>query len=381
MLTAEGCRGRRERLWKHIQLDLGEVDAVLITEPAHVTYLSGFCLSAYEFRSVLAAAWLVLHSNGRAVLVADNLLRPYADAAFVDEIIDPVWYNGNASAGSRRELLVAGAKQALGNLGTRRVALEGASAPLSVVDKLREGGATWVDLGQALAVLRAKKDADEIAVFRRSVAAGEAGHAAALRELRPKMTEYDLYHLVRRAVEVSLGEPAQVYGDFVSGPRCEEIGGFASARVIEKGDLVLLDFSVVVQGYRCDFANTFVCDGEPKADLQEAFLACRAAMDVGEKAARAGVPCRTVDEAVRASLGERRSNFLTHSGHGLGLGHPETPFIVPASTDTLQSGNIITIEPGQYVPGAYGLRIERNYLVTEAGLEVLSKHEIRLTQI
>lgn len=380
MLTKEGCHGRRERLWKEINSSLAPVDCVVVTEPAHITYLSGFCQSLYEFRSVLAGACLVLHAEGRAILVVDNLLRPYADLAFADEVLDPEWYSGVASAGSRRLGLLGAAKSALGNVQGKRVAGEAASTPVSLVDGLKEAGARWVDLGILLPSLRVSKDADEVAVFRRSVAAAEAGHRAALARLRPKMTELDLYRLVADAAEDALGEPAQVYGDFVSGPRCQEIGGFASSRVIEKGDLVLLDFSVVVQGYRCDFANTFVCDGEPSAELSEAFLACRAAMEVGEKAARAGVPCRALDATIRGSLGQRARHFATHSGHGLGLGHPETPFIVPESTDTLQSGNIITLEPGQYVTGAYGLRIERNYLVTTEGLELLSRHELRLTQ-
>lgn len=380
MLTQQGCRGRRDRLWQQLQAVSGPVDAVVITDPAHVTYLSGFCLSPYEFRSVLAAAWLVLHADGRAILVADNLLRPYADAAFVDEIVDPIWYSGQRSAGSRRGGLLTAAKGALGNVHGQRIASEALSIPLALAEALREQGATLVELGEILSTMRVTKDPDELAVFMRSVAAAEAGHAAALAQLRPQMTEYDLFRLVQNAAANVLGEPAQVYGDFVSGPRCEEIGGFASTRVIEKGDLVLLDFSVVVSGYRCDFANTFVCGAEPSAPIQEAFEACCEALRVGEQVARAGVACRGIDEAVRSSLGERRAHFATHSGHGLGLGHPETPFIVPESTDTLQSGNIITIEPGQYVAGAYGMRFERNYLVGADGLELLSKHKLRLTQ-
>ena len=83
-----------------------------------------------------------------------------------------------------------------------------------------------------------------------------------------------------------------VYGDFVSGPRCEQGGGPPSSRIIQPGDLVLLDFSVVIDGYRGDFCNTFVSGGHATARQRELYEACFAAMQAGESKLRAGVPCR-----------------------------------------------------------------------------------------
>jgi Xaa-Pro aminopeptidase len=226
------------------------------------------------------------------------------------------------------------------------------------------------------------KDEDEIELLRRSMRAGDAGHAAALRDVRPGMTELEMYLLVQNACLLEAGEQAIVYGDFVSGPRCVEHGGPPTQRVIEQGDPVLVDFSVVIGGYRGDFANTFICGFKPTSEQMRLYDACLDALRVGETMARAGTPCRDVDAEVRACFANRQlgPTFNTHTGHGLGLGHPDPPYLVPESTDTLVAGDVIAIEPGQYVPGVAGLRYEHNYLVTDSDPVRLSNHELSIRQ-
>jgi Xaa-Pro aminopeptidase len=230
--------------------------------------------------------------------------------------------------------------------------------------------------------LKRNKDPDELELIRRSVHAGEAGHLAGLQQIKPGMTELEAYLLVQQAALRQAGDTALVYGDFVSGPRCEQVGGPPTDRVINKGDLVLLDFSVVINGYRADFANTFVCGGKPSAEQLRLYVACLDALAEGERAIKPGRAAREIDEAVRHSFDAKhlRDSFTTHSGHGLGLGHPDPPYLVPESTDTLVAGDVIAIEPGQYIPGVAGMRFERNYLVTETGFEVLSKHALQIDQ-
>jgi Xaa-Pro aminopeptidase len=230
--------------------------------------------------------------------------------------------------------------------------------------------------------MRRKKDADEIELLKRSMRAGEAGMAAGLRQIRPGMTEFEAFLLVQRAAVAAVGEPALVYGDFVSGPRCEQVGGPPTDRRIGAGDLVILDFSTVVWQYRADFANTFVCGARPTAKQQELYGACLEALAAGERALKPNTPGRDVYQAVRKSFAARglEGNHPGHAGHGLGLSHPEAPFIVAESTDTIETGDVVTLEPGQYIPGVAGMRFERNYLITENGYEVLSHHELRLEQ-
>jgi Xaa-Pro aminopeptidase len=97
---------------------------------------------------------------------------------------------------------------------------------------------------------------------------------------------------------------------------------------------------------------------------------------------RAGRAARDIDAAVRSSFAGKHlaENFRSHSGHGIGLGHPDPPYLVPDSTDTLVVGDVIAIEPGQYITGVAGMRYERNYLVTEMGCEVLTHLPHQLDQ-
>jgi Xaa-Pro aminopeptidase len=228
--------------------------------------------------------------------------------------------------------------------------------------------------------MRRQKDPDEIAVLRQCMRAGEAGHAWARANARPGMTELDVYTGVAAACAKEAGKAVIVYGDFAVSPGPERRGGPATGRVIEPGDMLILDFSVVVEGYRSDFTNTLVVGREPKADQRRLYDLCRRAMSSGEKEVRAGAACQAVYDAVRGVF-EREGvadAFPHHAGHGLGLTHPEAPFFVRHSDESLLQGDVVTLEPGLYVSGVGGLRIENNYLVTEKGYEQLSHHEIAL---
>jgi Xaa-Pro dipeptidase len=138
----------------------------------------------------------------------------------------------------------------------------------------------------------------------------------------------------------------------------------------------------VIGGYRSDFTNTFAVGGSPSAAQPQIFDLSAAAMTAGEHELRAGAECRTVYEAVhgvfeRAGMAEHFPPGH-HAGHGLGLSHPEAPFLVRHATETLRAGDVVTLEPGLYIADVGGLRIEHNYLVTADGYERLSNHRIAL---
>jgi Xaa-Pro aminopeptidase len=379
MLTAVGCAARRERLWSSLP---SECDALIIADPAHLIYFAGFAPSPFEFRTMESGALLLLE-RGRATLVGDNLLGPFLERALADEVIAPVWYNGQQPAPHRRNHLVAAVLERLARIQARRIGVELASVPAGVLEGLRasRGAIEVVDIGPVIRPMRRSKDSDELSLLRRSIKAGEAAHAAALAQSEPGMTELDLYRLVQSTAIAALGDAAIVYGDFVSGPRCaRERGGPPSSRVIERGDLVLLDFSVVVSGYRGDFTNTFAVGAGPTPRQRALFEACVAALRAAEGCLKAGVPARAVDAAIRKSFAAQRleSGFTTHSGHGIGLGHPEPPYLVPESDETLQAGDVLAIEPGLYIEGEGGMRYEHNYLITTDGFETLTHHALRI---
>jgi Xaa-Pro aminopeptidase len=373
-LTEIGCAQRRQRLWKNVGV-AAAADLQVITSPESLVYFANYAPSPFVFNTVESVAALLLFPD-RSILIGDNLLQTFVDRSFVDEVICLEWYTGKKSAPIRRLSLAAAVREQLPSKVNGVIGIESFSAA-------ELGRAEPFSLDPIIQNLRRSKDPDELAVVRRSVQAGEAGHAAALYRIEPGMSELDAYLIVVEAATRAVGEPVLVYGDFVSGSRCEtERGGPPSRRVIERGDLFLLDFSVVVNGYRADFANTFVVGAEPTPRQKELHEICMGALQAGEALMRPGIEAKVLDATVRgyfASLGVNQF-FPSHSGHGLGLGHPEPPYLVTKSTDTLLSHDVVALEPGLYVPGVGGMRFERNYHIDSGpGHEILTRHRLGLT--
>lgn len=379
MLTADGCRNRRTRLWSLVD---PPPDCVLLGEPRHLTYLTNFYAAPFTYRSQNAPA-LAISTPERTTLVADSTQRLYSETAHVEEIVAPTWYRGRESAGDRRALLIDAVVEQLSKVRCTRIAVDGA-VPAGIVNRLRGSRPVEIlDLRPTIRRMERQKDADEVEVMRRSVAAGEAGFKAAVEHIQPGMTELQAYTLIQRASVEAAGHAVLVYGDFVSGERTLKHGGPAGQRVVRAGDLFLLDFSVVVHGYRADFANTFVvAGGKPSARQVELADYCLEAMRAGERLLAPGSGCRDVDAAVRKAFATRQvdQHFTHHTGHGLGLGHPDPPYLTPESSDTLVAGDIVTLEPGLYVDGVGGMRFEHNYLITEGGFETLTHHTLGLSK-
>jgi Xaa-Pro aminopeptidase len=363
MLSAEGCRRRRQRFLEQIA---GRADGpLLLADPIHLRYLAGFSVDPYSLGGDFGGL-LLLRLDGHTTLYHDNRLPKSVESAHVDERQVIKWYDGQSPARGPRRLILREAPPLRDNPDPR--IHDGLADPLAPA------------VTETIAALRRQKDHDEIQLLQRCMRAGEAGQAWARSDVRSGMTELDVYLGVSAACEKAAGEAVIVYGDFAVSPGSARRGGPPTDRVLADGDMLILDYSVVIDGYRSDFTNTLVVGGKPTADQQRLYDQCVAAMRAGERALRAGAPCQTVYDAVRGAF-ERAGVaqfFPHHAGHGLGLSHPEAPYFVRHSTETLLAGDVVTLEPGLYVDGVGGIRIEHNYLVTDAGFERLSRHEIVL---
>ena len=379
MLTANGCRERRGRLWAA----LGEKpEWVLLSEPRHLMYFSNFYAPPFIFRTQNASALLVLGADGSSTLITDNMLKTYADKAHVDDRIVAEWYNGVASAPERQSVLVKAGKDAMQTRQGSRVGFD-QMVPSELCLHLAEShrGFQRTSINSVTHQLMRRKDPDEVAILCRSIEAMEAAFMRAEKETHAGMTEMDVYALVSATVNDRLGEQALVYGDFASGPRTVEKGGPPTMRRIEKGELFLLDYSTVLYGYRADFTNTWVVDGEPTARQHELAAFCLEAMRAGERLLKPGTRGRDIDAALRRVFTSHDviQYFAHHSGHGLGLGHPDPPYFTVESDDVVVEGDVVTLEPGLYVSGVGGIRFERNYFITASGFELLTKHRLGLT--
>lgn len=374
MLTAEGCRQRRGRLWSATPED---VEWLLVADPRHVCYLSGFWVNPFSF-SQGERALLLLYRDGEATLFADNFTRrsAVADPQLVEEQIGR-WYDHQHSVQNRDEFLAKLYLEHTATLDPAVGMVEATALPQRYNTKAEKGPRSG--LGDLLRGLRREKHDDELALLKQCMAATDAGHAAALEAIRPGMTEFELYMEVQQAAQQEAGCAAIVYGDFrKTNAATPKAGGMPTHDTLAAGDLFILDYSVVIQGYRSDFTNTLAV-GTPSAAQQQLYDSCVEALEAAETVATAGVEARSVYAAASRILsGADYGALAHHCGHGLGIGHPEPPILTPQSEDVLRDRDVITIEPGAYVEGVGGVRVEHNYRVKEGGVDRLSNHALVL---
>jgi Xaa-Pro aminopeptidase len=363
MLTADGCRKRRQRLWQRLDPPPA-TDYLLLSDPIHLTYLANCWVDPISLGTEFHA-YLLLRKDGHGKLLVADRASKSVQQAHADEKRVIAWYDGQSPGHGPRQLALL-------------EQVNPARGGLRVHD--RPGDPLAAQITTAIAQMRRQKDPDEIAVLKECMRATDAGHAWARANVRPGMTELDVYSGVSAACVKAAGHPVIVYGDFAVSPGPERRGGGPTGRALEPGDMFILDFSVVIGGYRSDFTNTLVVGKEPTADQQRLCDLSKQAMAAGEKELRTGAACRTVYDAVRGVFEKAgvADAFPHHAGHGIGLSHPENPYLVRQATETLLAGDVVTLEPGLYIAGVGGLRIEHNYLVTAGGFERLSGHVIAL---
>lgn len=267
-------------------------------------------------------------------------------------------------------------KKILQEEGIRRVGFE--SDYLTVDAHNRYAGElAGVDLVPAAGLvegIRRVKEPEEIEAIRRAAALADEAFDHILRFLRAGVTErevaLELEFFMRRR-----GASALAFDTIVaSGPRSSLPHGVASDRAIGRGDLVTLDFGCVVDGYCSDMTRT-VAVGEPDEKQREIYAIVLEAQERGLVAVRAGVAARDVDAACRDFIAARGygENFGHSTGHGVGRAVHEEPRLAAEVDDVLVPGNVVTVEPGIYLPGWGGVRIEDLVLVTETGCEILSR--------
>ena len=363
MLTAEGCRRRRERLWERLDPP-PETDYLLLSDPLHLVYLANYWVDPFSLGAGFSG-YLLVRKDGHAKLLHDNRAPKSVEAAKVEERRPISWYDGQSPGKGPRQLAILESVNPSGH-------------GLRIHD--RPGDPYAATLIRTIADMRRQKDPDEISALRECMRVTEIGHAWARENVRPGMTELDVFCGINTACIHAAGQAVILYGDFAVSPGPERRGGAPTNRVLSAGEMLILDFSVVIRGYRSDFTNTLVVGKSPTPDQQRLYDLCMEALSAGERELRADQSCLAVYEAIRDVFekAEMAQHFPHHAGHGLGLSHPEAPFLVRHANETLRAGDVVTLEPGLYVTGVGGIRIEHNYVVTGDGYERISNHTISL---
>lgn len=344
------------------------IDALFVTPGADLRYLTGYPAIVLE-----RLTCLVVPRTGDPVLVVPALEEPAAQASPAADLGIEIlpWQETDDPF-----LLVA--DRLSGSLGEepRRVAV---ANRMWAEHALRlQAALPGVDLqlgGPILRALRIRKGADEVASLRAAGAAIDRVHARMAEWLRPGRTEAQVGRDIADAI-VAEGHESVEFTIVGSGPNSASPHHHLSERVIERGDVVVVDIGgVMPDGYCSDSTRTYLAGGEPDEEFQRLYQVLALAQDMARRGVRPRIPAERVDEIARdlitgAGYGE---HFIHRTGHGIGLEAHEDPYIVAGNSELLQAGMAFSIEPGIYLPGRYGARIEDIVVVTEFGVESMNE--------
>lgn len=346
---------RLDRLRANV-LELGAEVAVLTPGP-DVEYLLGHSVASHERLSCL-----VVPIAGAATLLVPQLERlGWADMPAVGDVQVATWLDGQDPYAMVAELLPAG---------TAKIAV-GDHMPAGHALRLRAAvpGSELSLAGQAVAALRVQKSPDEIDQIAAAGAAIDRVHERIGEWLRPGRTEHEIAADIAAAI---LAEGHQ-RADFVivgSGPNGASPHHEASDRVVQAGDPVVIDIGGPHRGgYFSDCTRTYRVAGDTDPEFAAVYEIVRRAQQAGVDAAVVGAPCEAVDAAARqvivdAGYGE---HFITRTGHGIGLEVHEDPYMVAGNDRPLAPGMAFSVEPGIYLPGRFGVRIEDIVIATLDG--------------
>ncbi|HVD26284.1 MAG TPA: Xaa-Pro peptidase family protein [Gaiellaceae bacterium] len=328
-----------------------------MTAPVNVRYLTGF------------------ESTNAAVLVAtDGTVRLFTDFRYAErarqlEDVDVV---------ETPRYLYTDLPQHLSG----PVAFEADALTYANYEFLREGGVELVPRRGVVETLRAVKEPEELEAIRRAADVTDATYDRLAAEQIAGKTEQELVWRMEVLFHECGADGLAFDVDIAAGPTAASPHAVPGDRVVREGEFVLVDAGATVDGYCSDCTRTFAV-GEVSDLLRELYDVVLRAQQAGVEVVRPGAGGREVDAAARAVIAEAGygESFGHGLGHGLGLLVHEAPVLRPESEDVLVPGNVVTVEPGIYLSGVAGVRIEDLVVVTLEGVEVVSRFPRELTAV
>jgi Xaa-Pro aminopeptidase len=255
----------------------------------------------------------------------------------------------------------------------KRVAFEADALTYANYELLRDGGIELVPRRGVVESLRVAKDPEELDAIRRATDVTNKAYEQLIEEPFAGRTEKELVWRMTQLFHECGADDVAFPVDIAAGPTAASPHAEPGERVVQEGDLVLVDAGARLGGYCSDCTRTFAV-GQVSDALRDVYELVRQAQEVGVDAVRGGASGRDVDAAARAGITDAGygENFGHGLGHGVGLLVHEAPALRPESEDVLAAGNVVTVEPGIYLSGVAGIRIEDLVVVTENGCDVLT---------
>jgi Xaa-Pro aminopeptidase len=349
--VSAGARG--ESLLRAVRRLLTGCDGLVVSSIVNVRYLTGF-------RGSTAYA-LVLRDA--ALFFTDFRYQEQAEAE-VREPWSVVVGKGTARAGMLREIV---------NRKVARLGFE-SSAPFELYEELRGAAGDVQAVGDRVARLREVKTAEEIAAIREAVRRAEVAYREVGPRIRAGVTERAIANRLEERLRREGCRRAPFDIIVASGPNSSRPHAGVTDRKVRPGDLVTVDWGGEADGYCSDMTRTVLVAGKETARKKAIHGLVLRANRAGVRSVRAGLSTRTVDRAARRVIDQAGyGEYFGHgTGHGIGLDVHERPALGPRGTTRIRSGMVFTVEPGVYVPGLGGVRIEDMVLVTGKGYEELT---------
>jgi Xaa-Pro aminopeptidase len=339
-------------------LPLRKIDSVIIFGMKNIRYLCGFT----------GSEGILLIGSGKPVLFIDGRYTTQADmetqGVKISECVDKI------EAVARE----------IHKKKYQRVGFEADALSHSRYRQLhsRLSRIKLIALADELRMLRALKDENEIALMKKAAEISSSAVRSLIRRVKPGWTEKELaWQLEMEARKLGADElsfpPIVASGENSALPHAGLTG-----RKIKKGDFVVIDFGVMYQGY-CSDETCTIAFGKLTDRQKNAYQIVKEAHDRALEVVAAGIPASEVDSKARAVFGKKSARYFTHgTGHGLGLEVHEAPRLSPISSDVLEPRMVFTIEPGLYIPGLWGIRIEDTVLLKKNSCEKLTKMDKKL---
>lgn len=337
------------------------IDALLLTPGPDLRYVSG-----YDAKPLERLTCLVVPASGEPYMLVPRLELPAAQASpasrlgleFVawDETDDP-YSLAAARLGRPATVGLADRMWAMASL-RFRAALPGAEQVLA---------------GRVLRELRMRKSPAEVAALREAGAAIDAVHRQVPGLLRAGRTEREVARDIAEAI-LAAGHASVDFVIVASGPNGASPHHDVSDRMIQAGEPVVVDIGGQLHNGYCSDSTRTYCVGEPPADFAAYYEVLRRAQEAACAAVRPGVPCESIDAAARDLLTEAGYGdyFVHRTGHGIGIETHEEPYIVAGNGEPMEPGFAFSVEPGVYLPGRHGARIEDIVVCGQSGPERLN---------
>lgn len=356
--------GRRKKLLAKLRAE--KLDALLVTNETNVTYLTGFT----------GDSSFLLLGRDVEILISDTRYS----VQIKEECPGLAMYERDSS-----EKIIDSTVKVLAKHKPKRVGFESDTATHALWSQLQEKaeGVEWVPTEELVLQLRQVKDAGEIAEIRQAVEQAERAFGLLVASLHPDMTEKQASFELEDAIRRFGGEGVAFHSIVAVGDRAALPHYRPASRRIGEADFVLIDWGALSSGgYRSDLTRV-VATGKIRPKLERVYGVVLSAQKAAIAKMGPGVPCKEVDAVARNAIDEAGfgKNFGHGLGHGIGLEIHEEPRMSPISESVLEPGMVVTVEPGIYLSGWGGVRIEDDVLITRDGCEVLTSVPKELDEI